>query len=61
MVSEVPVFNPDADQGFWLCGHFAASDEGPLGTGALTVRGEVPITPTDGAVLRGGTITVSSR
>ena len=61
MLSTDPVFNPAADQGFWLCGHFAASDHFEVATGGFSLTGEIPITPTDREILRGGTFTVTSR
>ena len=61
MSSTDPIFNPAADQGFWLCGHFAASDHFEITTGGFTLTGEIPITPTDRQTLRGGTFTVTSR
>jgi hypothetical protein len=61
MVSTDPIFMPSADQGFWLCGHFAASEDVEVSGGTFTLRGEIPITPTDRTVLRGGAFTVTSR
>ncbi len=47
--------------GYWMCGHFAASDGRVLSNGTYTLRGEVPLTATDGVPLVGGPYTLRSR
>jgi hypothetical protein len=47
--------------GYWMCGHFAASDGSTLSAAGYTLSGEIPIGATDGTPLTGGGYTLTAR